>query len=215
MKNYVRVWCRHLLIAVIYIGLICFVAFCVIKPRISHTQVQRFSNIHFRATRDLSINHHLRPRDIERPVDLAGSLYWYLPRNDQLEGMYMKKKVMRGDPVRVSDVQAWPNLVTQKCCVAIPFSLQDQPLLQELLNAESQVIICPPAGECVASARVQAVICGKQESPCYVVIEVSRNDESKVREAVAKGKLQIIPTTLQETKGDAPWDNRPGDKLER
>jgi hypothetical protein len=194
----------HFLLAVIYIGLICFVTFWVIKPRISHTQVQSFSNIHFRATRDLARNHRVRPVDIERPVDLPGSLHWYLPRNDWIEGMYMKKRVGRGEPVRVEDVQAWPDLATDKCCAAIPFSLQDQPLLAELLNAESQVSVCPPGGECIASVRVQAVMCSKQAPACYTVLEVPKGDEPRVREATAKGKVQLIPTAFQATEGKAP-----------
>src|SRR5262245_31827952 len=98
MKEYVRVRVPHFLLAVIYIGLICFVTFWVIKPRISHTQMQSFSNIHFRATRDLARNHRVRPVDIERPVDLPGSLYWSLPKNNWIEGMYMKKRAGRGEP---------------------------------------------------------------------------------------------------------------------
>jgi hypothetical protein len=134
--------------------------------------------------------------DIERPEALAGSLYWYLPRRDRIEGMYMKERIKRGEPIRVEDVQTWPNLVPNKCCVSIPFSLQDQPPLAELLNAESHVHVCPPDGDCIISARVQAVICDKQTPACYAIIEVHKEDEPKVREATIKGKLQLIPAAF-------------------
>lgn len=211
MKNSLRVWWPHVVLAVSYTGLILGVAFLVVNPRISSTQVQSFRQIQFRATRDLLRNHRVRPRDIERPADLAGSLHWYLPRTDRLEGMYIKQRVGRGEPVCEEDVQAWPDLVTRHCCTAIPISLQDQPLLTELLNVESRVNVCPQVGECVASARVQAVICGKQEASCYAVLDVLKKDEARVREAGAKGKLQLMLIAFQDSKGAVQWANRPGD----
>jgi hypothetical protein len=204
MKDYVCVRWPYLVLAVTYTSLICFIAFGVIKPRISHTQVKSFNNIQFQATRHLPRNHRVRPVDIERPADLAGSLYWYLPRNDQIEGMYMKKSVEMGRPIRVDDVQAWPDLVPPKCCSTISISLQNQPLLVELLNAGSQVNLCPQAADCIASTRVLAVLCGKQQPACYAILEVSKGDEPKVREVVAKGTFQLIPTVFLETKGGAP-----------
>jgi hypothetical protein len=175
---------RWLVAAVVaYLIVVGALAARCVAPRGARAEA---GGVEYRAARDLRRNHRVEAPDLRRPDRLPGSLHWRLPDRARLEGQYLRSRVDRGTPVRLEDVEPWPDLSPGPDAVPMTFPLPDEPI-----DAGSRVDVCPAAGPCVVTdAAVIAVVCRKPPA-CSAAVAVPRASSAAVREAAGKGKLGL------------------------
>lgn len=135
-------------------------------------QVRRPVQFRYVACGYLPTNHLLRAEDFQVDASLPPRDRVWLPRPSELEGKYVARTIQRGQDVELSNLRPSPVLVPSSNHLAYVFSLQRQPSLAGVLNADATIRICTAKCD-ETDVRILALLCSaSKKDDCSVALDL-------------------------------------------
>jgi uncharacterized protein YceK len=158
----------------------------------SHDHIGTEGQAFYRAARYLTANHQLVELDLIPPLDLPDNLTMNLPPREALVGKYMVEAVTAGNIIQLDNLQPLPLILSETGHVTISFPVNNQPVIEELLDAGTAVDIMRSNEIITSNATVLALLGGCQTNKAHtIVLAISTNQISGLAACTNFAELRL------------------------